>query len=34
MVLSHCPDMETDTETDKNALYRIVWRSSYYTDTD
>ena len=26
-------DTETDTETDKNGLYRIVWRSLYCTKT-
>ena len=23
-----------DTETDKNGLYRIVWRCSHHTETD
>ena len=28
------PDTETDQETDKNGLYRIVWRCSYCTEAD
>ena len=27
-------DTETDTETNKNRLYRIVWRRSYGTETE
>ena len=27
-------DTETDTETDKNGLYRLVWRCFYLTETD
>ena len=28
------PDTETDTDTDKNELCRIVWRCSHCTDTN
>ena len=34
MVCLHCLDSEKDTETNKNGLYRIVWRCSYCTETD